>query len=1168
MSTRATRTDSERSDHARHELLSAGTAPLALVSTPQTAFEVTTLADVVDAGDGLLSLREAIEQANGAAGRDTITFAEDLRGGRIVLDETLGTLRITSDLVIDGDPLDRVRVVDIRPEDRPVQGITIDGGRGNFIGTGILPFEVDGSYARFEDMTIERAYFSAIKGVDNAQIRGERLAVQFINGSFAGANTIDMEGGSLQLRESAIGYTTGNEQVVGIRLNNSIAQIENSSINFTGAEEGGFGILGSGSLLLADSQIGYASGADGGALRLDGRATIRDSTIRDSGGQYFSGSAVEVSGILEFLNSTIVSAIHGDEVPTDGAIAVRSGSRADIVNSTITGTETRVGFEDGPGNGIVAEAGSEVRIINSVVDDSVIGAIASNGANTFRDISVDGAVSGDRVGVRAEDVFALTEEIGSSGVRRGVLADNGGPTETVALANTSTNPALDRAAVDDVPDAQDQRGFFRDASPDIGAFELDATDPGFVVTTLEDTADVDGVVSLREAIANANRTPGLDTITFADSLANSTIALVNPLVVSDDVIIDGDEDDRGPGGITIEGGAEGVFPSQLVDPGTFITFGIYDSAARLEDLTIRGSGGSAIRSTDADVALERVLITGVSGEDGGGPALAVSLTGGNLSVTDSVITRVGSEEFGVGIFMNDADVRMENSRLYNAGSTYTGAGIRGSGRLHLIDSEIMDVGAVYNGVGILLDGDLIVENSTIADVGFFEGGKFLGGAIDLNGNLRLVNSTVAGNRGDQAILLDGSGTSQIINSTITGTFNPGDELSSDERSATPTKGIAVADGSMLIIQNSIIDDTIDGEVISNGANTFREDAVAGAVAGDEVGVRAEQLFALTKEIGTSGVRSGVLADNGGPTATVALRDDPANPALDAADAAVAPALDQRGFARDAAPDIGAFELDAAAPPVSTLPQLMEKAPLADAEIRGAPRGNFVIGAAGDAEIGFVDEVGAFQSSLGVYLIGPDGGIRGAEWVFERIEHALPSDAASATARPGGGPLLPGESVLLSELFDPAELAPGTEFGLFLAADAWARNPASVFEGGWLEFRTNGDPATITDTTPSLFHIAADGAERLVMGDILHSVDAGPPDPLANPLNPGGMGQVTSGILDGAFVVAFEDKPLAASDRDFNDALFAIDLRSDGVAGAGASLPATDMTPLVVDDTIA
>ncbi len=163
-------------------------------------------------------------------------------------------------------------------------------------------------------------------------------------------------------------------------------------------------------------------------------------------------------------------------------------------------------------------------------------------------------------------------------------------------------------------------------------------------------------------------------------------------------------------------------------------------------------------------------------------------------------------------------------------------------------------------------------------------------------------------------------------------------------------------------------------------------------------------------------------------------------------------------------------------------------------------------------------------------------------MFERIEHSEPSDEASEAARPGGGPLSPGDAVLLSDLFAPEELSPGTGFGLFLAADGWALNDAAIFAGGSLEFRSDGGPASVTDTTPELVFIADDGRETLVLGNILHTIDAGSANPLSNKLNPGDTGQVTSGLLDGQFTVAFEDKPLSATnvDRDFNDALFAVD----------------------------
>jgi hypothetical protein len=58
---------------------------------------------------------------------------------------------------------------------------------------------------------------------------------------------------------------------------------------------------------------------------------------------------------------------------------------------------------------------------------------------------------------------------------------------------------------------------------------------------------------------------------------------------------------------------------------------------------------------------------------------------------------------------------------------------------------------------------------------------------------------------------------------------------------------------------------------------------------------------------------GPLADNGGPTLTMALL--PGSPAIDAGNTSLAPATDQRGFPRPAglAADIGAFEYGSVMP---------------------------------------------------------------------------------------------------------------------------------------------------------------------------------------------------------------------------------------------------------------
>ena len=61
---------------------------------------------------------------------------------------------------------------------------------------------------------------------------------------------------------------------------------------------------------------------------------------------------------------------------------------------------------------------------------------------------------------------------------------------------------------------------------------------------------------------------------------------------------------------------------------------------------------------------------------------------------------------------------------------------------------------------------------------------------------------------------------------------------------------------------------------------------------------------------------GPLADNGGPTLTMALL--PGSPAIDAGNTSLAPATDQRGFPRPAglAADLGAFEYGSVMPTIA------------------------------------------------------------------------------------------------------------------------------------------------------------------------------------------------------------------------------------------------------------
>ena len=154
-----------------------------------------------------------------------------------------------------------------------------------------------------------------------------------------------------------------------------------------------------------------------------------------------------------------------------GGIQVTPLGVVSLTDSTLTGNQS-ADF----GGGIAA---TSVEVANSIVignaadfGANIFGAVTrSNGHNLFG--SYVTGVAGDLENVTSQSVFASTRPITGTGVSGGVLADNGGPTATVALLDASTNPALGRGAGSASLDT-DQRGEPRPAvNPDIGAFELE-----------------------------------------------------------------------------------------------------------------------------------------------------------------------------------------------------------------------------------------------------------------------------------------------------------------------------------------------------------------------------------------------------------------------------------------------------------------------------------------------------------------------------------------------------------------------------------------------------------------------------------------------------------------------------------------------------------------------
>ena len=292
--------------------------------------------------------------------------------------------------------------------------------------------------------------------------------------------------------------------------------------------DAGAGVLVQGTFILENGVIADNAGSSGGGVFSTGSTTITESLIiNNSAVPNDGGGLFAANGTLTLVNSTVASnsatGIGGGLVTT-----AQGGSPQVSINNV-----TFAGNSASNGGGIFFWSGT-MSVGNTIVANSLGGGncsgvqpISSLGNNLSSDGTCNFSASGDLL---------------NTNPLLGPLADNGGPTQTLALLAGS--PAID-AGNSETCAATDQRGVTRPQGDacDIGAFEFQGAQETniFLVTNTSDS----GAGSLRQAILDANGAPnseeGPDKIHFDIPGAGvQTIAPASALpAITDPVILDG-----------------------------------------------------------------------------------------------------------------------------------------------------------------------------------------------------------------------------------------------------------------------------------------------------------------------------------------------------------------------------------------------------------------------------------------------------------------------------------------------------------------------------------------------------------------------------------------------------------------------------------------------------
>ncbi|MBS4010116.1 MAG: CSLREA domain-containing protein, partial [Roseovarius sp.] len=283
-------------------------------------FTVTTTEDVVDANDGVTSLREAITSANGTVGADTITFSGAAFDGDAVIRLTQDEVEITDALTIDGATAGGAVVItgDANDDDVTLAGTDITDVAAS--GDALLDdnsrlFTLTGAGA---DTTFNSLTLTGGRTTGDGQ-------------AFSGGAIYSMDADVTLTNSTLSGNSTAGDNAAGGGVYANTLTLTNSTLS--GNSTSGFGARGGGlSAVFGDVTLTNST--------LSGNSTAGDSA--QGGGAFAGGGDVTLTNSTLSGNSTAGEFAHGGGVSAlDGAVT--------LTNSTLSGNSTAGDSADGGG---------------------------------------------------------------------------------------------------------------------------------------------------------------------------------------------------------------------------------------------------------------------------------------------------------------------------------------------------------------------------------------------------------------------------------------------------------------------------------------------------------------------------------------------------------------------------------------------------------------------------------------------------------------------------------------------------------------------------------------------------------------------------------------------------------------------------------------------------